>query len=174
MVFQGCWPDRDRFDRLRNFSRSELCAASHLPTFSSLPGRFAIPTISALRCRQRCDRTSAIFTALHGGLPRPAQTMSTTSIRVRPQPFSSTPAAWPRSRPRSAGDRPEKRLPPELRRTLVDYPPGSGRARSLSIRRAPTSIWCSETARRCVTASASAARASSGRARKNLPDGGMA
>src|SRR5439155_24980165 len=49
---------------------------------------------------------------------------------------------------------PKKELAPQFRRTLVDYP-----TKEPAIRRTPTSISCSATARRCAMGWASAAKA---------------
>ena len=70
----------------------------------------------------------------------------------------------------SARSRPAQRTAAAVRRKqLVDFRPRSRPAPSSSIRRTPTSIWCSATARRCATASASAAKASPGRAPSASP-----
>ena len=89
-------------------SAGQSCA-QHLTYLLEPTRQVRHTTISALRCRQRCVAPAPYLRLSARACPRPAQTMSTTSIRVRPQPFSSTPAAWPRSPARGpAGDRPEK------------------------------------------------------------------
>ncbi len=61
---------------------------------------------------------------------------------------------------------PKKELPPQFRRTLVDYYTRNQPARSSSIRRTPISISCSARVRRSATGLESAAKGSPGPARK--------
>ena len=66
--------------------------------------------------------------------------------------------------PAPAEERDDVQVAPRLQRQIVNYAAPRQPARSSSIRRTPTSTTCSATARRCATASASAAKASPGRA----------
>ena len=86
-------------------------------------------------------------------------------MRRRPPPRKTATRSSPRCR-RTSSPRPGRAR--NCRRSSAASwsitSPGSRPARSSSIRRTPTFIWCSATTRRCATASASAAKVSPGRA----------
>ena len=87
----------------------------------------------------------------------PAQTQQSTTSADPPYMAAFPPEVRPETGPK-------KTLPPQFRRTLVDYYTKEPAGTIIVDNRIPTSISCSARARRCGTASAWDARASLGRA----------
>jgi hypothetical protein len=97
-----------------------------------------------------------------------ASAISTTAASANPfNPFEALfgPQREPVTAPAYANPQDDaNELRGDLRRQIVNYRTVRRPAPSSSTRRTPISIWCCPAARRCVTASAWAAKASPGRA----------
>ena len=121
-------------------------------------------------------RLAAAFGALAIGVT--AFSASANAAPLPLFPFFMTPPVRQlrrrlRLRPRTTKIAPSNCRPVCAARSSA-LPPAKRRARSSSTPRTPISIYVSATAKRCATASASAATASPGRARDHHPQGRMA